>query len=98
MGAQRLPPPLRDFLLGFPHLLEPRTWGTEGRMDTGLPPRTPHHELAPAPQLQARGRGGGAASPLRAFVSVRKRTPFLKTLYFQLPENRHNKYTDRPHL
>lgn len=41
MGAQRLPPPLRDFLLGFPHLLEPRTWGTEGRMDTGLPPALP---------------------------------------------------------
>lgn len=59
---------------------------------------TPHHELAPVPPLQARDCGGGTASPLRAFVSIRKRIPFLKTLYFQLPENCHNKYTNWPHL
>lgn len=57
---------------------------------------TPHHELIPVPPLQARDCGGGTASPLRAFVSIRKRIPFLKTLYFQLPENCHNDVNSAP--
>lgn len=102
MGAQGLPLPYGLFLAVFTPAwkggcLSRGLGEMEARWTTCCLP-TPHHELAPVPPLQARGCGGGTASPLRAFVSIKKRIPFLKTLSFQLPENCPNKYTNWPPL